>query len=223
MEELNGSPDAKDDTKGYDVIVFFDPDWKSLNDLQPEAIPLLKRWVSEFSGGVIFVAGDVYTPDLAAAGDAGDSLEPDPHAVSRVLKREFLLRFAVGQRFRSALARQNDRCRLRRELPASHRQAFGEPRLLGRGVRGLLPLLSHDRGEIRGHGVCHLPRHPHGRWQRLADFARLANVRFGKDAVPRQRRNLAAAGDLQHLPRTAVDQAASAKPAKAAAAKAEAP
>ncbi len=76
MEELNGSADANDDTKGYDVIVFFDPDWKSLNDLQPDAIPLLKRWVSEFSGGCIFVAGDVYTPDLAAAGDAGDSLEP---------------------------------------------------------------------------------------------------------------------------------------------------
>ncbi len=76
MEELNGSADANDDTKGYDVIVFFDPDWKSLHDLQPQAIPLLQRWVSDFSGGVIFVAGDVYTPDLAAAGDAGDSLEP---------------------------------------------------------------------------------------------------------------------------------------------------
>ena len=73
MQELNGDPTREDDETGYDVIVFFDPDWKELVATRPDAIELLTRWVSEFSGGAIFVAGDVFTPDLATA---GENLEP---------------------------------------------------------------------------------------------------------------------------------------------------
>ncbi len=73
MQELNGDPTREDDETGYDVIVFFDPDWKELVATRPDAIEMLTRWVSEFSGGAIFVAGDVFTPDLATA---GDNLEP---------------------------------------------------------------------------------------------------------------------------------------------------
>ncbi|WP_166826263.1 VWA domain-containing protein [Thalassoroseus pseudoceratinae] len=73
MQELNGDPTREDDETGYDVIVFFDPDWKELVATRPDTVELLQRWVSEFSGGIIFVAGDVFTPDLATA---GDNLEP---------------------------------------------------------------------------------------------------------------------------------------------------
>lgn len=77
MEELNGPPEGDSDETGYDVIVFFDPDWNALVDLQPNVLPLLKRWVSEFSGGVVFVAGDVFTHDLARASENdGGPLEP---------------------------------------------------------------------------------------------------------------------------------------------------
>ncbi len=76
MEELNGPPEGDSDEKGYDVVVFFDPDWNSLVDLQPNSLKLLKRWVGEFSGGVIFVAGDVYTHDLARVSDDPGNLEP---------------------------------------------------------------------------------------------------------------------------------------------------
>ena len=73
MQELNGDPSREDDETGYDVIVFFDPDWKELAATRPDAVELIARWVSEFSGGAIFVAGDVFTPDLATA---GENLEP---------------------------------------------------------------------------------------------------------------------------------------------------
>jgi hypothetical protein len=39
-------------------------------------LALLKRWVGEFSGGVVFVSGDVYTHDLARTTDDPGRLEP---------------------------------------------------------------------------------------------------------------------------------------------------
>lgn len=73
MAELNGDPTDEKDESGYDVIVFFDPDWKTLVNEQPDTSDLITRWISEFSGGAVFVAGDVFTTDLASA---GDSLKP---------------------------------------------------------------------------------------------------------------------------------------------------
>ncbi|MCA9073135.1 MAG: hypothetical protein KDA84_29635, partial [Planctomycetaceae bacterium] len=100
MEALNGPPEGNNDEKGYDVVIFFDPDWNALNDLQPNALPLLQRWVGEFSGGVVFVAGDVYTHDLARTSDNADSsLKPihtllpvylNPHSFDlQILDMEF--------------------------------------------------------------------------------------------------------------------------------------
>jgi hypothetical protein len=48
----------------YDVVVCFDPDWKRFG---PEEVRRLNEWVGTHAGGVILVAGDVYTPELAAA------------------------------------------------------------------------------------------------------------------------------------------------------------
>lgn len=49
----------------YDVIVAFDPDWTKLNLSQREN---LKKWVQEHGGGIIFVAGQVYSFQLARPG-----------------------------------------------------------------------------------------------------------------------------------------------------------
>jgi hypothetical protein len=51
---------------GYDVVIAFDPDWSRI----PEAArKLLVDWVSDHAGGLILVAGDVYTPQLASAAE----------------------------------------------------------------------------------------------------------------------------------------------------------
>ncbi len=47
----------------YDVVVAFDPDWSRI---LPEGRKLLANWVSEHSGGLIVVAGDIFTPQLAS-------------------------------------------------------------------------------------------------------------------------------------------------------------
>jgi hypothetical protein len=51
----------------YDVIVAFDPDWSRLS---AEQQTFLNRWVSEHSGGLVVVAGEIYTPKLAQDPDA---------------------------------------------------------------------------------------------------------------------------------------------------------
>ncbi|MCH7990194.1 MAG: hypothetical protein IID46_13725, partial [Planctomycetes bacterium] len=48
----------------YDVVVAFDPDWRLFSQEQMQA---LSEWVSKHAGGLILVAGDVYTSDLASA------------------------------------------------------------------------------------------------------------------------------------------------------------
>jgi Mg-chelatase subunit ChlD len=50
----------------YDVIVAFDPDWSRVS---VEGRKFLMNWVSEHGGGLILVAGDIYTPQLAGATD----------------------------------------------------------------------------------------------------------------------------------------------------------
>jgi len=56
----------------YDVVIAFDPDWQRISADQRK---LLLDWVSDHAGGLILVAGDVYTPQLAMA-NADDSLNP---------------------------------------------------------------------------------------------------------------------------------------------------
>lgn len=51
----------------YDVIVAFDPDWSKLSSEQQT---FLNRWVSDHSGGLVIVAGEIFTPKLAQDPDA---------------------------------------------------------------------------------------------------------------------------------------------------------
>ena len=50
----------------YDVIVAFDPDWSRI---PPEGRKNLMNWVGEHGGGLIVVAGDIYTQQLAQTND----------------------------------------------------------------------------------------------------------------------------------------------------------
>jgi len=49
----------------YDVIIAFDPDWTKLTLKQRE---LLNRWVDQNAGGLIFVAGPIFSHQLARPG-----------------------------------------------------------------------------------------------------------------------------------------------------------
>lgn len=56
-------PETADELFQYDCIVGFDPNWELLNDDQAR---LLERWVAEEAGGLIVVAGPVFTPQWSA-------------------------------------------------------------------------------------------------------------------------------------------------------------
>ena len=62
-------PEDADELFEYDCIVAFDADWESLDELQ---VKLLERWVAEKAGGLIVVAGPVFTPSWSSRprGDA---------------------------------------------------------------------------------------------------------------------------------------------------------
>ncbi|QDU93146.1 vWA domain-containing protein [Lignipirellula cremea] len=52
-------PSHPDELFQYDCVIAFDPDWRLLTEDQ---VRLLERWVAEKAGGLIVVAGPVYTP-----------------------------------------------------------------------------------------------------------------------------------------------------------------
>jgi hypothetical protein len=57
---LDDFPQLADELFEYDCIIAFDPDWLALDAFQME---LLDRWVAEMAGGLIVVAGPVFTPE----------------------------------------------------------------------------------------------------------------------------------------------------------------
>ena len=72
-------PATREELYEYDVIIAFDPDW----DLLPADAPqLINDWVANEAGGLILVAGDVYTPQFAAldgpmtSNDSTDRFKP---------------------------------------------------------------------------------------------------------------------------------------------------
>ena len=64
-EILDHFPDSMQELSQYDTIVAFDPNWQQLDPDEaartPTAIDLLERWVAEEAGGLVLVAGPVYT------------------------------------------------------------------------------------------------------------------------------------------------------------------
>lgn len=72
-ELLFDFPKSREELFEYDVIIGFDPDWSRIPDQQINA---LSEWVFDHAGGLILIAGDVYTPATAEAnaGAAGERI-----------------------------------------------------------------------------------------------------------------------------------------------------
>jgi hypothetical protein len=64
---LTEFPETEAELFDYDVIIAFDPDWSRLSSGQQQ---FLNRWVSEHAGGLVVVAGEIFTPQLAQDPDA---------------------------------------------------------------------------------------------------------------------------------------------------------
>ncbi|HEY2147742.1 MAG TPA: hypothetical protein VGH32_07375, partial [Pirellulales bacterium] len=65
---LPSFPGTMQELSDYDAIVCFDPDWRNLADDaagRDERINLLEKWVAEEAGGLVVIAGPVYTDDWA--------------------------------------------------------------------------------------------------------------------------------------------------------------
>ncbi|HKD36207.1 MAG TPA: VWA domain-containing protein, partial [Pirellulales bacterium] len=65
---LSSFPSTMQELSEYDAIVCFDPDWRNLADdpaARDEQINLLEKWVAEEAGGLVVIAGPVYTDDWA--------------------------------------------------------------------------------------------------------------------------------------------------------------
>jgi hypothetical protein len=65
---LPGFPGTMQELSEYDAIVCFDPDWRNLAEdpaTRDEQINLLEKWVAEEAGGLVVIAGPVYTDDWA--------------------------------------------------------------------------------------------------------------------------------------------------------------
>lgn len=67
---LTEFPTTAEDLSKYDTIIAFDPDWTTL---APEQVQILSDWVAVHSGGLIYVAGDVYTGEMSALVNASNA------------------------------------------------------------------------------------------------------------------------------------------------------
>ncbi len=78
---LTAFPSTRESLFEYDAVIAFDPDWKAI---PPEAIPLLYDWVADESGGLILVAGDVNTQQVASGSDGIDEADDDLKPLRRL-------------------------------------------------------------------------------------------------------------------------------------------
>lgn len=63
-------PDKREDLFEYDVIVAFDPDWRAIGGTDGATFSLIAEWVYAHAGGLMLIAGDVYTPQIASAAES---------------------------------------------------------------------------------------------------------------------------------------------------------
>jgi len=65
----------------YDCIIAFDPDWSQLTIDQ---VQLLERWIGEKAGGLVIIAGPIFTPEWASLRRGNDAIDiiKDLHPVT---------------------------------------------------------------------------------------------------------------------------------------------
>lgn len=65
---LTEFPSSKDELYEYDCIIAFDPDWEQLTAGQMD---LLEEWVAKQAGGLVVIAGPIYTDSWSQSKSAG--------------------------------------------------------------------------------------------------------------------------------------------------------
>lgn len=85
---LDDFPATREEMFSYDCLVAFDPDWKALSGSQ---IELLETWVAEQGGGLIVIAGPVYTGEPVG----GWVQDPDLEKIRDLYPVEFSKHVAV--------------------------------------------------------------------------------------------------------------------------------
>ncbi len=84
---LDDFPVTREEMFEYDCVVAFDPDWQSLGGPQVE---LLEKWVAEQGGGLMIVAGPVYTGRTVAGWVQDPAMAP----IRALYPVEFMRRFS---------------------------------------------------------------------------------------------------------------------------------
>lgn len=79
---LTSFPKTKEDLFAYDVLLAFDPDWKQLKS---EQFDLLHEWVFSQSAGIVFISGDVFSPETASANELARIRELYPVVLNPIL------------------------------------------------------------------------------------------------------------------------------------------
>ncbi len=69
---LDEFPATRAELFEYDCIVAFDPDWRKLD---ADACRLLESWVAEQGGGLVIIAGPVFTPEWTRSSRGEEGLE----------------------------------------------------------------------------------------------------------------------------------------------------
>ncbi len=70
---LDDFPVTREEMYEYDCVVAFDPDWQELTGTQ---VDLLEKWVAEQGGGLVLVAGPVYTGRTVAGWVQNPAMAP---------------------------------------------------------------------------------------------------------------------------------------------------
>ncbi len=65
-------PQSREELDQFDCIVAFDPDWRMLS---PEQARWLERWISEKAGGMLVIAGPVFTPEWTRKPRGDESID----------------------------------------------------------------------------------------------------------------------------------------------------
>jgi hypothetical protein len=65
-------PESREQLYEYDLVLAFDPDWRLIS---AESLTLLRDWVFQEGGGLVLIAGDVNTVQLAAVGQQSTPLQ----------------------------------------------------------------------------------------------------------------------------------------------------
>jgi len=75
-------PSTREQLYDYDAIIAFDPDWKAV---PADMFSLLYDWVADESGGLIVVAGEVNTQQVASSSNGIDEVDDELKPLRRLL------------------------------------------------------------------------------------------------------------------------------------------